>query len=297
VRRNQNKDTPLPPDEPVGKNPPAGALIDYWLAEEAASPIRLEIRDPRGIVVRRFDSGAAAPELPGDRYFASRWVRPASSLPSGAGAHRVVWDLRGERPLVSRYEFSIAAVDGEDTPKLPEGMLVPPGTYQVALVVSLREYVKPLIVAADPRVAIDRSGLDGALALSRGVVAALARQGAAERELRELRKQLDAVKPKADADAIAAFEAAIAPLAAKDGDEGPDLGSIGSALVELQIDLEGSDRAPTQPQRDVYELNAARLDRALKLWQEVKAHDLPALNTSLRGSGLGEINLSAPGSP
>jgi len=273
VRRNQSKDTPLPPDEPVGKNPPTGAVIDYWLTVDATSPIRLEIRDSGGAVIRRFASDEAAPELPVDRYFNERWVQPAPALSAKAGAHRFVWDLRTERPRVSRYEYSIAAVDGEDTPKLPEGMLVPPGEYQVALLVGGQQYVNPLRVEADPRVAIDRAALDAALALSREVAAALDRHDRATRELREAGKSPDAVTLKAELD------------------------SIGGALIDLQIDLEGSDRAPTQPQRDAFRLDAARLDRALKLWQDVKARDLPALNAALRAEGLKEISLSAPRVP
>jgi hypothetical protein len=198
---------------------------------------------------------------------------------------------------VSRYDYSIAAVDGEDTPKLPEGMLVAPGTYQVALSIAGREYVKPLIVKADPRVAIDSRALAGALTLSREVVVALVRQSEAESDLRELRKQLDAVKAATKLDAIAAFEARIAPLNARDNDEAPSLGAIGRDLVELQIDLEGSDRAPSQPQQEAFKLEAERLDRALQLWQEIRTRDLPALNTALRGAGSKEISMPAPRVP
>ena len=37
VRKSQNKDTPLPPEEPVGENPPTGAVFDYWLADQYPS--------------------------------------------------------------------------------------------------------------------------------------------------------------------------------------------------------------------------------------------------------------------
>ena len=39
VRWSLNTDTPLPPDEPAGQNPPDGAVINYWLksATEAVS--------------------------------------------------------------------------------------------------------------------------------------------------------------------------------------------------------------------------------------------------------------------
>src|SRR6185369_3049432 len=35
VKRNVNSDTPLPPEEPVGQNPPDGAIINYYLKENA----------------------------------------------------------------------------------------------------------------------------------------------------------------------------------------------------------------------------------------------------------------------
>src|SRR5438128_198797 len=38
VMRNVNTDTPLPPEEPVGKNPPDGAIIDYYLKSEPSGP-------------------------------------------------------------------------------------------------------------------------------------------------------------------------------------------------------------------------------------------------------------------
>ena len=45
VRRNNNTDTPLPPEEPAGQNPPDGAMIDYWLKSASAGPSRFG--DPR----------------------------------------------------------------------------------------------------------------------------------------------------------------------------------------------------------------------------------------------------------
>ena len=31
VRADENKDTPWPPETPLGQNPPTGVIIDYWL--------------------------------------------------------------------------------------------------------------------------------------------------------------------------------------------------------------------------------------------------------------------------
>ena len=45
----------LPPDEPMGQNPPDGAVIDYYLPS-AAGAVTLEIRDGSGAVIRRYAS-------------------------------------------------------------------------------------------------------------------------------------------------------------------------------------------------------------------------------------------------
>ena len=44
-RRDTNSDTPLPPVEPAGQNPPDGAIINFYLKEQARSPVILDIVD------------------------------------------------------------------------------------------------------------------------------------------------------------------------------------------------------------------------------------------------------------
>src|SRR5256886_1763577 len=69
VRRNVSHDTPLPPETPMGQNPPAGAVIDYVLPRAVAGPVALEILDSAGRVVRSFSradepaTGAAPPHF------------------------------------------------------------------------------------------------------------------------------------------------------------------------------------------------------------------------------------------
>ena len=41
-------ETPLPPDEPRGQNPPNGAIIDYYLAQPASGLVTIEILDSAG---------------------------------------------------------------------------------------------------------------------------------------------------------------------------------------------------------------------------------------------------------
>ena len=48
VRWNMNTDTPMPQEEPAGQNPPEGAMINYYLADNAKGEMTLEIMDATG---------------------------------------------------------------------------------------------------------------------------------------------------------------------------------------------------------------------------------------------------------
>src|SRR6186713_390230 len=79
-RWNKNTDTPLPPDEPAGQNPPDGAIVHYFLKGAAAGPVTLEIVDGAGTVVRRYRSDDT-PEPPVEgRNIPDYWIRPPQVL-------------------------------------------------------------------------------------------------------------------------------------------------------------------------------------------------------------------------
>ncbi|MCW8807721.1 MAG: hypothetical protein OQK79_06360, partial [Rhodanobacter sp.] len=116
VRANENKDTPLPPETPLGQNPPAGAVIDYRLASAAKGPVTLEIRDSGGNLVRRFASNEEVESRQARVYVADVWLNRTPSPGDGPGHHRFVWDLRHQPPPTVRASYSIAAVPHLPTP-------------------------------------------------------------------------------------------------------------------------------------------------------------------------------------
>ena len=154
VRSNMNTDTPLPPEEPVGENPPDGAIIDYWL-KRPGSAVTLEILDSSGALVRRYnsiDQPDYTVESEASRVnFPSWWVQPPTTLPSAPGLQRFVWDLKYAPPRAASYSYPIAAVPGR-TPRMPQGPWVMPGTYTVRLTALGRTIERPLTVRMDPRV-------------------------------------------------------------------------------------------------------------------------------------------------
>lgn len=171
VRWNMFSDTPLPPEEPTGENPPDGAVLDYYLPREAAEVV-IEIVDARGEVVRRFSSRDEPDRIdPSVLPYPTYWFRPPQRVSTGVGHHRFVWDLRYPPPRGANRQYSIAAVY-QNTPSGPHGPFVRPGRFTVRLTVDGTTFDRPLDVRLDPRVALGEGDLrlqtDLSLACYRG---------------------------------------------------------------------------------------------------------------------------------
>ncbi len=158
VRRSTNTDTPLPPEEPTGENPPDGALIDYALGAPARRVV-ISILDGSGNIVRRYASDDRPPPPIEHLDKPAYWERPFTTPATSAGMHRFAWDLREAPPRSLQPDLPISAVP-HDTPRVPEGVLTVPGRYAVRLDVDGHTVERPLVVAMDPRVAISPSALE-----------------------------------------------------------------------------------------------------------------------------------------
>jgi len=150
--RDTNTDTPLPPEEPAGQNPPDGAILYYYLKSAPKPPITLEILDAAGKVVRSFSS-ADRPQPPEPNLNVPLyWLRPFQPLRADPGMHRFVWDLTAPAaPRAGRGggEPPISAIYG-NTPT-HESPKQPVGNYTVRLTVDGQVYTQMLTVKPDPR--------------------------------------------------------------------------------------------------------------------------------------------------
>lgn len=150
VRWNKNTDTPLPPEEPAGENPPEGAILYYWLPADA--PAIVEVLDRTGKVIRKYSSTDAKDELDANSIqLPTFWIRPHQPPPAQAGMHRIAWDLRHEPPAALRRAYPIAAIV-RNTPLEPRGAWVMPGDYTIRLTAGGKTTSRTLTVRMDPRV-------------------------------------------------------------------------------------------------------------------------------------------------
>ncbi|MCZ6915155.1 MAG: hypothetical protein O7I93_00125 [Gemmatimonadetes bacterium] len=128
--------------------PTPGAMIDYYLAEQPAGEVTLEIFDDSGTLVRGFSSDTAPPtwelpEEPGMREFRLEQVGGAH-LAKEAGMHRFIWNLEHAGP----WAENVGQAGGG-------GPMVVPGTYEARLTVGSWSSSQRFDVLVDPRVAAD----------------------------------------------------------------------------------------------------------------------------------------------
>jgi photosystem II stability/assembly factor-like uncharacterized protein len=173
VRWNKNTDTPLPPEEPAGQNPPDGAIVYYYL-KNAADSVVLEVLDAAGKLVRRYSSSDQPPPPEQDLTYPSYWIRPPRNPPAVAGMHRFVWDLRYTPPDALRHDYPMTAVY-RDTPREPRGPIALPGQYTVKLTVDSKSFTQPLTLKMDPRVKTPPGGLKQQFDLAMKVVELMSR--------------------------------------------------------------------------------------------------------------------------
>jgi hypothetical protein len=302
VRWDMNTDTPLPPDEPGGENPPDGAVIDYYLGSAPAGAVTLEIRDAGGQIVRRYSSADPIPAIDPLLAVPTYWVRPPQGLSSVKGMHRFLWDMHyppvpGEKP-----SYPIAAVYRNTAPDFTSPWVMP-GKYTVALNVNGKTYTQALIVQMDPRVKTPARDLDEQFRLSKQLYDTWVAFNLITSQSNPLSKQLADLRTTAKTDEVKTqIDAFVQKVNALVGAEvaRPDLANkltAASALARIKTlfgILQDVDVAPT-PQTIAAVTQVQADARSLRTsWQTLTTQDIVTLNQQLRAAGLTPIGLEEP---
>ncbi len=303
VRRSLNTDTPIPPEEPMGQNPPDGAILNYYLKTDAKAPVLLEIFDKAGKLVRRFSSDDK-PEVIDEKQlpYPTYWVRLPRVLSTKAGMQRWVWDLNYAPPEVARRTFPMTAIY-QDTPSEPSGPTVLPGEYTVKLTANGKTISQPLIIKMDPRVQTPPTGIQKMFEISYGSYEGMQRSRDALAQLGSLRKQLEDLKKRAGqgalADALVALDKKAASLEGQAGGGGfgapaagePTFNRMNGQLLSLMNLVEGADVTPTTQAQSAFTESQKALNELLSRWRDIKEKELKAINEQLRGANLPTVTM------
>ncbi|HYL84262.1 MAG TPA: hypothetical protein VE263_08515 [Candidatus Angelobacter sp.] len=298
VRRDENQDTPLPPEVPAGKNPPDGAIINYFLPVNVSGEIQLEILGADGKLIHGYSSAPLPKEAGEPPYVAEYWIAHPQPLSKGPGMHRFVWNLRYADPAAvhvqSPYNYPIAAIVGS-TPLPPQGPLVLPGKYEVQLKVGGQVLRQPLEVKMDPRVHAVRNELQSALDLQLRISALLERNFTAYQQVKLLRTRLAELskRPKEDPVAVAAtaLEGKAGALVGEatailEAPKTMSLMAVNDSMTSLMALVDGADFAPSEESFAAFRRVCKGENEALSTWQALKDKDVEALNALLSKNNL-----------
>jgi photosystem II stability/assembly factor-like uncharacterized protein len=249
VRWNLYPDTPLPPEEPAGQNPPDGAIIDYFLKEKSGE-VSLDILDESGNMIRHYSSHDTLYKIPAVN-IPLYWIRPQQILSADAGSHRFLWDMHYQ-PLNVPPSYPISAVYGNTAPE-PTSPWIMPGVYTVELKVNGKIYNQSLSIKMDPRVKTS--------------LAALQQQHDLSLRIYQDRKQVLIVLNE-----MKKVESSIQNLFPKTP------GQLKKLLVELQKQLLHLENAPAESKNQSFNSLNATLDG---LFYNLQSNDMPLTSQSI----------------
>ena len=288
VRWNTNTDTPLPPDEPAGQNPPDGAVIDYYLGSEASGPVTLEILDTAGALVRRHSSQDQAQRIDTQALVVpAYWVRPPLVLSTSTGMHRFLWDMHYSPIPDLRPNLPIQAIFRNTVPA-PSSPWVMPGNYTVKLTVNGKTYTQPLTVKMDPRVKTPPADLSRQFTLSKQLYEDVLAATKTLDQVRALRQQAGKVRDRAQGaagDAITVFDKKTATIE-------ENAGGVSGELRTLMRLVQNADVAPTAQATAAAADRRAALAKLMQSWTALKTTGLAGLNAQLKLADLPAFTLN-----
>ena len=274
---------PRHPSKVAGQNPPAGAVIYYYLkdAPKANTEAKLEILDSSGKVIRKYSSTEyntlEEPADPDDK-------KPEKQLKPEAGLNRFVWDLRYEEarhvPGYFLYEYGSGA----------RGPVAVPGHYQVRLTVGGQTETASFDLKLDPRVHVSQEDLQAQFDLLLETRDELSRVYDAVNQMQDVRLQLSGLKRRLPENAStksitgAADELEKKLVGVRDQMINLDITAnedslayppqLDAKLAYLAMDASSADSAPTESEvRELQKLKR-QSGELLARWDDLQRRDL-----------------------
>jgi hypothetical protein len=303
IRFGTNDPTPWPPELPAGENPPAGAIVDYYLPTEAGD-VKLEFLDKQGHVLRTYSSKDAvrSPDPATDPAAYDKlcqatpnasdcglplyWPAAPQVLKTSAGMHRFTWDMH--------YDVTPGAGGGgrggggggvavpHRTYTGVNSPWVAPGDYVVRLTANGQTATMPIAVKMDPRVKITPE-VQQIFTLTTQMENSARTALAAYQEARGMME-----KAKSNPALLKKLEEIAPPQAPAGGGGGrggggggfgapeetataPTLANIAGQLVGAAMPMQGAEMAPPAAQLEACQKQQAAYTSLMARWTAIKA--------------------------
>jgi len=306
----------------AGQNPPAGAVIYYYLKNELKKPeakkngaedqakngsdankkasaprIKIEILDASGKVVRTYPEPNPALQAPEGRFRRGG----TQQIPAKAGVNRFVWDLRYEG--ATRVPHSPLWGGGTNGP------VALPGKYSVRLTVDGKSQTQPFEIVPDPRLHVTQEDLKKQFDLMQQILGKVTQVDDAVRQIRDLRSQMDVLNKrlsqekfanaKTISDASATLDKKMTALEEKmvqtkaraDEDVLNYPIRLNNLLVALGGVVSSADAAPTAQDYELFGELSKQADEMLAEWHGIVNTDVAAFNKMAREQNVSAIGL------
>jgi len=286
--------------QPVGQNPPTGAMISYYFKSAPKGEVTLEILDSQAKVVRKYSSlEKKEPETPPE------WPDlepPKEKISAEAGMNRFAWNVRYEGPRRLPGEVSAEFRN--------RGPYALPGSYQVRLTTNGKSQTVPLEVKPDPRVNVSLADLQKQFELSLKIRDRLSELHQTVNDIRVIRVQFRGLQSRLGEDAR--FKSILSASEALDKKMSP----VEEQLLQVKIKsseaslnypvlideqlhhlaegLDNADAAPTQQESAVFEQLSQQAAPLFAQWKQIMSTDLVALNEMMQKESVPAIYI-APG--
>jgi photosystem II stability/assembly factor-like uncharacterized protein len=302
--RMQNPEEAPPKPILVGQNPPAGAVIDFFVKAQPKGETTIEILDGQGQVIRKYSS--LRDEVP-DEPLDPDDKKPEKEIKVEAGLNRFVWNLRYESanrvPGYYLWEYKGGA----------RGPLALPGSYQVRLTVDGKSQTAPLELKLDPRVLVAQADLEKQFNLLLQIREQLNRVYTAVNQIEDVRSQTDGMKRRLPPD-----ESARSVVSSADNLVGK-LVSVREPLINLRISANedslayhpeldgqlaflamivsaGCDCAPTDAAVKRFAELREQTNKAIASWEDLQKADVAAFRRLAIERGIPPVAIPAAGS-
>jgi len=288
----------------VGQNPPAGAVIYYFLKDAPKKDVegKIEILDASGKVIRRYSSTETDPL---DEPLDPDDKKPEKQLKPDAGLNRFVWDLRYEEahrvPGYYLWEYGSGA----------RGPVAVPGHYQVRLTVGGQTQTSDLELKLDPRVKVSQADLQAQFDLLIQTRDELSRVYDTVNQIQDVRAQLAGLKRRLPENASAKNIVSAADdlekklVGVRDAILNLDISAnedslayppqLDAKLAFLAMDAGSADSAPTEAEQRQFEKLKRQSGELLAKWDDLQRRDLAAFQKMTAEGSLSTVMVPPAG--